>query len=926
MGNVITGTDLTIDVGKNYKGKLNIYGKTEQETRSGKNLLIDNYTMIPKGTTPPTVTVLTGQDTPKGLGIVRKVVFPANNNAEFFTGCRVQSNDVMILDDGNNNFTVSYRVWVKTSMVYNEEYVVYVTGAMGTMNGVRNEANDYKDWQCYEINGFKHNVPGYSSINEYLSVFARNTSTEERTIEVAEAQINEGYLEEWESYGASPTPEFPSEIENVEGKNKFSGFVKGIRLNSSSGLEYSNETGATSDYISVDFNINPNYYLSGLTDSLRSYIAAYNAEKKFLGRTSAMRRTSELLDKTIFTAETTQATGDIAFIRVTLHEHTELSGTIDDVDNLKTQIEKGTVATEYVPYNSIGVKVTGKNLWNNETFATNMSSNIYEKTENGFIFNRGESTGGKWVSQNINLKAGETITFSYMKEGVNTSLYLYESYVYGTVIKNSVGTSLTYTADKDILIVCTIIINSNCNSLIADNIQIEKSTVATEYEPYKEQTVYFPLAEGQKLMEGSYLADDGIHNVRKQVVLDGTEVWSNQEAKYDTENRMFFASKLSSKINADLVDRKGLCNYFKNAKGVQSSNNDITAFQFNNLEQHSNYIYFKIEKSELETLDVQGWVKWLGEHKPVVEYELAEEEIIPYTEEQQEAWNEIQNIYLFEGKNYFNNLNAVKPKLNLTYLKIVEDDTEFYISENGRLVIPEYDISYLIDFNASNIPSMPEAMEAVVKVVGKDGDIYLNTTYEAMSFSIVCYTDDNLTPEEKVREEQKVNRFMNSIKNDTKILGFEIENKFYDVKYSGALTTIRFPAHLQFTIPIKSSESYAKDLIKKSIKGNGFENSETIKDVGAIFTIKGPAQTPKISFNNYEIFYDNVLLENTELVIDSSNSTVTHINNVTGLKTNAMRYYNHQFPKVRYGENVLSVNSGIDDASQVKVEWNDLKL
>ena len=254
------------------------------------------------------------------------------------------------------------------------------------------------------------------------------------------------------------------------------------------------------------------------------------------------------------------------------------------------------------------------------------------------------------------------------------------------------------------------------------------------------------------------------------------------------------------------------------------------------------------------------------------------------------------------------------------------EEFDFYISENGRLVIPEYNINYLIDFYASSIPSMPEAMEASVRVVGKDGDIPLNTTYEPIPFSIVCYTDDNLTPEEKVVEEQKVNRFMDSIKNKTKTFAFERENKFYDVKYNGILTTTKFPAHIQFTIPFKSSESYAKESTKTIIIGNNDANSNTIKDVGAIFTIEGPAQTPKISFNNYEMFYDNVLLESTKLVIDSNKSTVTHINNATGSKTNAMRYYNHQFPKVKYGENTLTINSGISNASQVKVEWNDLKL
>ena len=54
------------------------------------------------------------------------------------------------------------------------------------------------------------------------------------------------------------------------------------------------------------------------------------------------------------------------------------------------------------------------------------------------------------------------------------------------------------------------------------NMQIEEGTVSTECEPYKEQTVKFPLGT-QKLMKDGYLGDDGIHNKRKQVVLTGNE-------------------------------------------------------------------------------------------------------------------------------------------------------------------------------------------------------------------------------------------------------------------------------------------------------------------------------------------------------------------------------------------------------------------
>ena len=113
-------------------------------------------------------------------------------------------------------------------------------------------------------------------------------------------------------------------------------------------------------------------------------------------------------------------------------------------------------------------------------------------------------------------------------------------------------------------------------------------------------------------------------------------------------------------------------------------------------------------------------------------------------------------------------------------------------------------------------------------------------------------------------------------------------------------------------------------MIKKVIFGNGEETSDTFEDVGAIFTIKGPANSPIISLNDYSIEYDNPLLEGDKLIINSSNSTITHINS-DGVKTNAMRYYNHQFPKIENGKNVLKVLSGVNEAN-VSVEWYDYKF
>lgn len=307
-----------------------------------------------------------------------------------------------------------------------------------------------------------------------------------------------------------------------------------------------------------------------------------------------------------------------------------------------------------------------------------------------------------------------------------------------------------------------------------------------------------------------------------------------------------------------------------------------------------------------------------------IDYILEEPELIECNSQQILILDKLNDLILYEGENYFYTTNEIKPNIELIYSKIIEK-FDMYLSSNGYFVVPEEGINNLVNILESNIPSMPEATETSVKIAGRDGDIPLNTVYEPMSFEIICYTEDGLSIDKKNEQEQKINRLLNSIKKNTKTFAFEKDNKFYDVKYNGALQKINYPAHLQFTIPLKSSESYAKDITEKTIIGNGREKSDTIENVGAVFTIEGPAQTPKISLNDYIMFYNNVLLEGTKLEINSKNSTITHIKS-DGTRTNAMRYYNHEFPKIENGINELKVLSGIDDEKQVNVKWNDLKL
>ena len=447
------------------------------------------------------------------------------------------------------------------------------------------------------------------------------------------------------------------------------------------------------------------------------------------------------------------------------------------------------------------------------------------------------------------------------------------------------------------------------------------------YEIHQEQEIIFPLAKGQKLRSlpngvKDYLAEDGIHKNVGIIILNGSggtnesyfKILDNKFALgVNTEKGLLLKNLKTDNLKISVLSDKFL--------GVpwDIMKDTIEGWQIA-LRQDGSYTYLRLLTTGIE--DTKALEIFLQNNNAIVEYPLAEEEIIPYTPKQQNTFYQLQNILLYNGINYIFTDNELG-SMSVEVSKIIED-YETYISSNGFFINSQNDIHYLIDFSESELPCMAEATETTVKAAGRNGDIVLSTTYDPNNFNIVCYTEDNLTQEEKVKEEMKLKKLLNSIKNKTIPLAFEKDDKFYKVKYSGAFSSTNFPKHLKFSIPLKTSEAYGKDLIKKVIFGNGEETSDTFEDVGAIFTIKGPANSPIISLNDYSIEYDNPLLEGDKLIINSSNSTITHINS-DGVATNAMRYYNHQFPKIENGKNVLKVLSGVNEAN-VSVEWYDYKF
>ena len=153
----------------------------------------------------------------------------------------------------------------------------------------------------------------------------------------------------------------------------------------------------------------------------------------------------------------------------------------------------------------------------------------------------------------------------------------------------------------------------NLNIKIKD-IQLEYGDKATEYEPYKETitNIYLdsPLRSiGEYADYIDFKTGKIVRNINKKI-FDSTENFDNQFGEYDSDTKIFFAYQFNQNL---IGDPDSLCNYFrwyKYPSSVQYYDSEI-GFNFNPELKYRNYIYFKIQRSLLDTQDEDGFKKWI---------------------------------------------------------------------------------------------------------------------------------------------------------------------------------------------------------------------------------------------------------------------------------------------------------------------------
>ena len=246
----------------------------------------------------------------------------------------------------------------------------------------------------------------------------------------------------------------------------------------------------------------------------------------------------------------------------------------------------------------------------------------------------------------------------------------------------------------------------------------EESTEPTDYEPYKSQVAYFPLEEGEKLYQGSFLNDNGKNHTRKQYEFTGNETGWN----YNSAQNVFWI-KNSEITNCKIQAHSKLCNYFP----YTSEGADIAPVNVLCEGGYSTPMFsFKVSTDVANSLET--WKTWLQNHNLIVEYDLAEPEVVPYTAEQQEAWNKIKNLTLFEGVNHISSDANMVLKyyplepVGLKFVLRIDIENKQETTELIDTTLPE-----VTDYNKIYEEDVTAKVQVYIREDGSEYNLYLKT-------------------------------------------------------------------------------------------------------------------------------------------------------------------------------------------------------
>ena len=605
-----------------------LYGKSTQETRSGKNII---------------------------------------------TGLRSSSNTYI-----NYNIDTSK---LTNQMTYSfiapfdaTSAVVYIRTASTTgiySKGKINIVSNQKTSFTFELTDDEIQV--LQNENSFIQLYKDGAQWGTPTLE--EPQLENGATTtEYEIYGAMPSPYYPSEIKSVGYKNLFdkdSATYKNNYLKNNEGAESSTSiSGYLTSYIPIEpyekYTIQGTLKVINDANSLwRLYF--YDKDKNWIKRTNAISQNPPYT----FTAPENAYFMQFQYII-----------SVFDADTI--QIEKGTIAHPHIPFGKYGVEVEtiGKNLFNNNLFSNTTKNGVtWTIQDDGGVNLKGSNTStsnvsnsaGTWASTKplIKLDADKTYTLSFSGNFDNEKVQ-FEC----RGLKNGVATTITSTISKSTTITgftAITLLNFYAKTGATDMdetvyLLIEVSELVTEYEPYKlTQTLIqsdYPLMSNkdESVKDYVYLQNGNLYLKKyiNEIVLNGSENWQDRP-NYTYADRFILNGIFPNN------HKKVLSDYFEFSPSLQ----DVFPIATNNSGQ------IVINFSAKGTTTKEQFKTWLSENNVKVQYELAEPEDILIAEN-------VDSLITYKNVTNISTNDDLQPNMGVTYYADIDENIPVNIKISNK--------------------------------------------------------------------------------------------------------------------------------------------------------------------------------------------------------------------------------------------------
>lgn len=469
-----TGTDIQVtDSANDRVSKLVLDGKSTQETRSGKNLL------KPLNATSNGITTTYDKN---GVGTIKGT-------------------------------STSSWADISARVLYSYPAGNYVLSIDEPKTFNANIKGTYTDKEVFEFSIFKgsktRNVAFKKEVYSmyvYISGFEAETTFNE-TIKI---QLEEGSVAtDYEPYGAMPSPDYPSEIENIKGRNLFKldkftdKVVNGMTMswNDVSSIILNGTTTAQTNFWFTGLSLKipaGTYHLSfNYEDSNITYYFKSNNKNIFYGKVgSTQTLTSDAIIDTILIQIDTDKTLTNQLIKI--------------------QLEKGSVATRYVPYGNIQIVETGKNLLKPTLKTTTLNGITCTANGDGSYTLNGTATKDTTfdVGIDVNLTVGKTYKFVGCPNGGSAATYRmgwnFHGYEYGNGLISKKTSEI-----RNVQI--TIFSGIEVSNLIFKPMFTENTSLTyNDYKPYTEQVVNIDLKGNELTKYDKLIIKDGKATIQKK--------------------------------------------------------------------------------------------------------------------------------------------------------------------------------------------------------------------------------------------------------------------------------------------------------------------------------------------------------------------------------------------------------------------------